>query len=156
MKEIKKILFPIDLSETSEKIVPYVTTMAEKFDAQIHLLFVVRILSYFVSIYVPHPSIDQFENQIGEGAKKRLKEFKEEHFSKFNVIEPVVISGDASEEILKYIKTENIDLLIMGTHGRKGLDKVIFGSVADRVSKLATVPVLLINPYRIPELIAGK
>lgn len=149
MKEIKKILFPVDLSETSEKIVPYVQTMAEKFNAEIHLLFVARMMDYFVSIYVPHPSIDQFVGEVTEGAKKRLKEFAAEHFSKFFVAEPVVISGDASDEIIRYCENRGIDLLIMGTHGRKGLDKVIFGSVADRVSKMATVPVLLINPYRI-------
>ncbi len=149
MKEIKKILFPVDLSETSEKIVPYVRTMAEKFNAEVHLLFVARMMDYFVSIYVPHPSIDQFVGQVTEGAQKRLKEFAEEHFSKFNVAEPTVVPGDASDEIIQYIESRGIDMLIMGTHGRKGLDKVIFGSVADRVSKMATVPVLLINPYRI-------
>jgi nucleotide-binding universal stress UspA family protein len=152
MKEIKKILFPVDLSETSEKIVPYVQTMAEKFNAEIHLLFVARMMDYFVSIYVPHPSIDQFVGEVTEGAKKRLMEFTGEHFSKYNVAEPCVITGDASDEIIRYCESREIDLLIMGTHGRKGLDKVIFGSVADRVSKMATVPVLLINPYRVAGL----
>lgn len=152
MKEIKRILFPVDLSETSEKIVPYVQTMSKQFNAQIHLLFIARILDYFVSIYVPHPSIDQFETQLVEGAKKRLNEFKEQFFAQYNVTEPVVKSGYASEEILNYCGENNIDLLIMGTHGRKGVDKIIFGSVADRVSKMATVPVLLINPYRVSGL----
>jgi nucleotide-binding universal stress UspA family protein len=149
MKEIKKILFPVDLSETSEKIVPYVQTMAEKFNAEVHLLFVARMLDYFVSIYVPHPSIDQFVGEVTEGAKRRLNEFAEDHFSHFKKAEPTVISGDATEEIIRYIDERKIDLLIMGTHGRKGLDKVIFGSVADRVSKTATIPVMLINPYRV-------
>jgi len=152
MKEIKKIVFPVDLSEVSKKIVPYVETMAEKFEAEIHLLFVARVFDYFVSIYVPHPSINQFENQIGEGAKKRLQEFKETYFPAARVAKSVVVAGDASEEIIKYVENEEIDLIIMGTHGRKGLDKVIFGSVADRVSKMAPIPVLLVNPYRIPEL----
>jgi nucleotide-binding universal stress UspA family protein len=149
MKDIHNILFPVDLSETSEKIVPYVETLAKKFDAEIHLLFVARIFEYFVSIYVPQPSIDNFEQEIAKGGKKRLDEFQSLYFPPPMKTRSTVLVGDASEKILAYTETENIDLLIMGTHGRKGLDKVLFGSVADRVSKMATVPVLLINPHRV-------
>ena len=148
MKEIKRILFPVDLSEVSEKIAPYVETMAEKFDAEIHLLFVARVFDYFVSIYVPHPSIDLFEEQVNEGATKKLKEFKENHFAGISSVKTAVVSGDAAERILVYIQEEKIDLVIMGTHGRKGLDRVLFGSVAERVVKKASVPVLVVNPYK--------
>ena len=80
MKEFKRILFPVDLSETSSKLVPYVATMAEKFGAEIHLLFVARIFDYFSSVYVPRDSIDKFANDLLEGAKKRLEEFRAEYF----------------------------------------------------------------------------
>jgi nucleotide-binding universal stress UspA family protein len=60
-----------------------------------------------------------------------------------------VVSGDAVDEILKVIESEGIDLLIMGTHGRKGLEHVIFGSVAENVVKKSPVPVLTINPYKL-------
>jgi len=149
MKEFKKILFPVDLSESSPKIVPYVTTMAEKFGAEVHLLFVSRVFEYFSGIYVPHPSINDFEEQVQKGARRRLKEFKEEYFSDLQDTKAEVISGDISEEILKYIETNGIDLLILGTHGRKGLEKVVFGSVAERVSKASPVPVFLVNPYKV-------
>ena len=149
MKDFKKILFPVDLSETSQKLVPFVVTMAEKFDGEIHLLFVARVFEYFTSIYVPHPSVDKFESEIVSGAKKRLAEFKEEFFSKVPNVKTVVTSGYCSEEILKYIESEKMDLLIMGTHGRKGLDKIVFGSVAERVMQGASIPVLLINPYKV-------
>ncbi|QTA78211.1 Universal stress protein A [Desulfonema limicola] len=148
MKEFKKILFPVDLSDTSVKIVPYVETMAEKFDSRVHLLFVARAFQYFNAIYVPNTSIHNLENQIIDGAKIRLKEFQEEHFKNYSNIKIHVAAGDISEEILNYIQSEKIDMLIMGTHGRKGLEKVFFGSVAERVAKISTVPVLLINPYR--------
>jgi len=149
MKEFKKILFPVDLSESSPKLVPYVTTMAEKFGAEIHLLFVARVFQYFSGIYVPHPSISKFEDEIVEGAKKRLKEFTEEYFSDLPGTKAEVIAGDISEEILKYTESKGIDLLILGTHGRKGLEKVVFGSVAERVAKASPVPVLLVNPYKV-------
>lgn len=147
--KFKKILFPVDLSETSPKIVPFVTSMAEKFDSKVHILFVARAFQYFTSIYVPHPSIDMFENEIFEGAQKSLREFTEKYFKDTDRIKTAVVKGDAAEEILNYIKKEGIDLLIMGTHGRKGLDKVIFGSVAEQVSKTAPVPVMLVNPYKV-------
>ncbi len=149
MKEFKKILFPVDLSEASPKLVPYVTTMAEKFGAEIHLLFVARVFAYFSGIYVPHPSINKFEDEIVEGAKKRLKEFTEEYFSDLPGTKAEVVPGDISEEILKYTGSKGIDLLILGTHGRKGLEKVVFGSVAERVAKTSPVPVLLVNPYKV-------
>jgi nucleotide-binding universal stress UspA family protein len=152
MKEIKKILFPVDFSEVSKKIVPYVETMAEKFNAEIHVLFVARILDYFVSIYVPHSSINTFEEEILKGGKKSMEQFIHEHFPDSRKTIAEVVLGDASERILEYVKSNKIDLLIMGTHGRKGLDKVLFGSVADRVSKLSSAPVLFINPYRVDEI----
>ena len=145
----KKILFPVDLSETSPKIVPFVISMAEKFDSKVHILFVARVFQYFTSIYVPHPSIELFENVIYEGAQKSLIEFTEKYFKDADRIKTSVVKGDAAEEILKYIKKEKIELVIMGTHGRKGLDKVIFGSVAEKVSKTAPVPVMLVNPHKV-------
>jgi nucleotide-binding universal stress UspA family protein len=60
-----------------------------------------------------------------------------------------VVAGDPSEEILNYIGTHGIDLVVMGTHGRKGLDKVIFGSVAERVVKSSPVPVMVVNPFKV-------
>jgi nucleotide-binding universal stress UspA family protein len=75
MKEFKNILFPVDLSESSEKIVPYVQTVADKFESQLHLLFVARVFEHLNIIYVPHWSISQFEKEIITGAERRLYEF---------------------------------------------------------------------------------
>jgi nucleotide-binding universal stress UspA family protein len=60
-----------------------------------------------------------------------------------------VVLGDTAEEILKHVQSEGMDLIIMGSHGRKGLDKVIFGSVDEKVVKTAPVPVMVVNPYNI-------
>ena len=149
MKEFKKILFPVDLSESSEKILPYVQAVAKKFEAKIHILFAARVFEYFTSIHVPHPSINKFEKKIIEGAEKKLYEFIDQHFKEYPGTKTVVVAGDASEEIINYAESQGIDLIIMGTHGRKGLDKVIFGSVAERVVKTAPVPVLVVNPYKV-------
>lgn len=148
MEKIQKILFPVDLSETSPKIVPTVLMMREKMEAQLHLLFVARAFDYFRGIYVPNISIETLEGQLVEGAKRRLGEFKKEFFSGIPDMRITVVPGDISEEILNYSEREGIDMIIMATHGRKGLDRTFFGSIAERVIKLSPVPVLVVNPYR--------
>ena len=148
MKEFKNIMFPVDLSESSPKIVPYVQAVAEKFGSKVHLLFVARIFDYFTSMHVTQLSISQIEKEIIEGAEKRLYEFIDEHFREFKRIKTTVEPGDATGRILQYISEHHIDLVIMGTHGRKGMDKIIFGSVAERVVKMSPAPVMVVNPYK--------
>jgi len=149
MKDFKKILFPVDLSEASVKIVPFLKSLASRYDARIHLLFVARVFDYFTSMYVPHPSVSQFEKEVIEGAEKRLYEFADESFADVAGTKTQVVAGDPSEEILSYIAAHGIDLVVMGTHGRKGIDKVIFGSVAERVVKSSPVPVMVVNPFKV-------
>jgi len=146
MKKFKNILFPVDLSESSNIIVSYVKGVGEAFASKIHLLFVARVLQYFTDVYVPAPSIIQFENEIINGAQKRLHEFAGEHFKTYKDVQTTVVSGDPAEQILNYIIEQHIDLVIMGTHGRKGVEKILFGSVADRVVKTSQVPVMVVNP----------
>jgi nucleotide-binding universal stress UspA family protein len=149
MHEFKKILFPVDLSESSTKIVPFVKSLASRYDARVHLLFVARVFDYFTSMYVPHPSVSQFEKEVLEGAEKRLYEFADESFKDVAGTRTQVVAGDPSEEILNYINLHGIHLVVMGTHGRKGIDKVIFGSVAERVVKSSPVPVMVVNPFKV-------
>ncbi len=147
MKTIERILFPVDLTESSERLVPNVLTMAEKFNATVHVVFVVRIFQYFTDIYVAPPSISIFENELVEGARKKMDEFLTKHFNHLPNTQGEVLLGDPSDVIINYIKEKDIDMIVMGTHGRKGLDRVLFGSVAERVIKTARIPVLVVNPY---------
>ena len=149
MIEIKKILFPLDLTENSSKILPYVLSISEKYNSIIYLLHVVQDLNKWGKLYVPHPSMDVFQNEAIEGAKKAMDTVCENQLQSCPNFQKRVVSGDTVDEILKVIESEEIDLLIMGTHGRKGLDHTIFGSVAENVVKKSPVPVLVINPYKI-------
>ena len=147
MKPIKRILFPVDFSEVSPKIAPWVLMVAEKFDAEIHLLFVARVLEYFSDLYVMPVSIENFQGEILKGGETAMEGFVAANFPKYPALKAKVIPGDPADTILNYIKSEGIDLVIMGTHGRKRLERVFFGSVAERVIKMAPVPVLSISPY---------
>jgi nucleotide-binding universal stress UspA family protein len=147
MDIFRQILFPVDLSENPDKLVPAVVTMVEKFDAELHLLFVVRIMRYFSDIYVPHPSINLFETEMVEGGQKKMEEFKQSHFNALRKVQGLVTLGEPADTIINYINEKQIEMVIMGTHGRKGLDRVLFGSVAERVIKTSPVPVLVINTF---------
>ncbi len=151
MKDFKKILFPVDLTGASQGVVPYVAAMGTKFNAEIHLLYVGRIFEQLQSIYVPHPSIKQMETDILAGAAKKLGEFAEEFFETCPSCQKKVVIGETAEEIIDYAKKEKMDLIIMGTHGRKGLEKMLFGSVAEKVVRMSPVPVLCVNPYMASE-----
>jgi nucleotide-binding universal stress UspA family protein len=148
MKEITKILFPADLSEVSSKLAPDVIALAQKFNAEVHLLFVAGSFEKFKTFYIPHPSLQNFGEEVLKGGQRKLTEFVEEFFSKFTKLKTIVVQGDPAEEILKYISTAKVELVIMGTHGRKGLDRILFGSVATQVVQNSPAPVLTINPYR--------
>jgi nucleotide-binding universal stress UspA family protein len=149
MIEIKKILFPLDLTENSSKILPYVLSISDKYNSLIYLLHVVQDLNKWGKLYVPHPSMDKFQKEAIEGAKKAMDTVCENQLQSCPNFQKRVVSGDTVDEILKVIKSEDIDLLIMGTHGRKGLEHTIFGSVAEKVVRKSPAPVLLINPYKV-------
>ncbi|MBI9085767.1 MAG: universal stress protein [Desulfobacterales bacterium] len=148
METFAKILVPVDLSDASPLMVPYVKTMSTRFSSAVHLLFVARILDYFSAVYVPSESIDHFEKAIMEGAWRRLEEFRDQYFGDIADVRYEVVAGDAAEQIIAHARNRAMDLIIIGTHGRKGLDRIVFGSVAQRVCRRAGIPVLLINPYR--------
>ncbi|MBI5895203.1 MAG: universal stress protein [Desulfobacterales bacterium] len=78
-----------------------------------------------------------------------MSEFVDAHFGALPQTHGEVVLGDPSDAIMNYITDNKINLVVMGTHGRKGLDRVLFGSVAERVIKTSRVPVLVVNPFAI-------
>jgi nucleotide-binding universal stress UspA family protein len=145
MIKIEKILFPCDLTENAKKILPYVLAMSEKFDARIYLLFVVEDLPLFHPI--PYVSIGWNQEEIMKDAENAVNLFCKQQLHSCPTFEKLLLSGDPAPAILKTIASKNIDLVVMGSHGRKGLDETIFGSVAENVLKKSPVPVLTVNPY---------
>jgi nucleotide-binding universal stress UspA family protein len=149
MLEIKKILFACDLTENSSKILPYVLSVSEKYNSTIYLLHVVHDLLRWGNLYVPHPSLDVFQKEALEGAEKATDRICEEQLQSCPNFQRRIVSGDPAAEILKTIDSEAIDLVIMGTHGRKGLEHTIFGSVAENVLRKSPVAVLVVNPHKL-------
>ena len=86
------------------------------------------------------------------GAKKAMNSFCEEHAEELKVCasyDKKIVSGDPAAEIIKSVESEDVDMVIMGTHGRKGLEHTIFGSVAENVVRKSPVPVMTVNPHKV-------
>ena len=148
MTSFKNILFPIDFSECSIAVFPYAVDMARRFDAKLHLLFVARDISYLGAIDVPSETLMGTVAEVAQAAENKMQSFCDRNLSDFPNYESKVVIGNPGEEIVKFADEQEIDLIIMGTHGRKGLDRIIMGSVADHVVKSASMPVLTINPSK--------
>jgi len=148
MAQINNILYPVDFTEHHTKVLPLVKEMVQKLGANLHTLHVVEDLSHYSNFFVPHPSLDKMEDDIKAGAQKKMEQFVKEHFEGFEGVTADVVSGHPAAEIVKYALDHSIDLIITATHGRKGLEHAIFGSVAENVVRNSPVPVLSINPYK--------
>jgi nucleotide-binding universal stress UspA family protein len=142
--EIKKILVPVDFSENSQKILGSAGDIAGQFGASLSVVFVVQSFDDYSGFFVPHMPVAQFEEEMVQGAEKKMANFLEGHEG----IEAKVLVGDVAEEVVRHAEETGVDMIIMGTHGYKGLEKVMFGSVAEKVVKTAPCPVLTINPYK--------
>lgn len=148
MIEIKKILFPCDLEESFSKILPYVKSVSEKFESSIYLLHVIKDLPLWGNYNVPYAIMNDLQNKALKASEKTIDKICEEQMKECQNLQKRITVGNPSDEILSTIESEKIDLVIMGTHGRKGLDHAIFGSVAEKVMKKSPVPVLIINTFK--------
>jgi nucleotide-binding universal stress UspA family protein len=146
MKQVQKILFPVDFASDFQGLVPWVSAVAEKFGATVYVLFVTQDLSNFSTFFVPHSNIQNFQEEAVGSARKKMAAVAKDLFKDFPKLETRVEVGSPAVKILELANKEKIDLIIMGVHGRKGLDRAIFGSVADKVVQSAPCPVLTVRP----------
>jgi nucleotide-binding universal stress UspA family protein len=145
MVTIKKILCAVDFSEYSPVVAEYAATIAKTMGSEIICLYVAPSLDQYVGFHVPPSSIENFVGEIVTGADTTMEKFIEDNF-KDETTKGKVLTGYAAEEILAFAKSENVDMIVMGTHGRKGIDRILFGSVAEKIVKAAICPVLTIRP----------
>ncbi|MGJ3524516.1 universal stress protein [Nitratidesulfovibrio sp. D1] len=145
MKDFKKILCAVDFSEHSKDVAEYAASLARLTGGSVVVLYAAPSLSQYVGFHVPPNSIENFVGEIVSGAEKAMESFVSENFPGIKA-EGRIVTGYAAEEILGVADKEGADVIIMGTHGRKGLDRILFGSVAEKVVKSARQPVLTIRP----------
>lgn len=141
-----KILCPVDFSEASASVAKVAREFAVAFNAEVFLLHVAPSMTQYEIYDLPSASLPQLVGDMVTGAEKSMEEFVSEHFSGLRA-SGKVIRGDAADVITTTAKVENADIIIMGTHGRQGLNRFLFGSVAEKVVKTSPVPVLTFRPY---------
>lgn len=145
MKDFKTILFATDFSESSDYSFSYALSLAKKFNARLLIIHVINEPVDLRGFYVPHISFDKLEEEIEEGAQKMMEKFCRTHIRDYDNYETFIVPGIPFDEIIKKATETSADLIVMGTHGRTGLDHVLFGSTAEKVVRKSPVPVMTIR-----------
>jgi len=156
---MKKILIALDHNAGAQKIAEAGYELSEALHAHTILLHVTSDSTYYASLnYSPILGFDSFSNLdvVQTNAVEELKRTAEDYLDNMKLslgdetIETVVKEGDYAETILQTAKEIKADIIVMGTHSRKGLDKVLLGSVAENVLHHATIPLFIIpvNPAK--------
>lgn len=144
MTHIRHILCPIDLSEHAEFVLTYAAVLAGKLDARITALYAYQLA------WAPYPDDmpgdrEQLEDVVRSACTRELREMALRCGHGGVRIEPTVKEGRPHEVIVEEARALGADLIVMGTHGRAGLPRVLLGSVAERVVRTSPVPVLSLH-----------
>lgn len=148
MIPFKKILCPTDFSDPSYEGLKRAVEMATHFGAEICLVNVVPVMPPLP----PDPNfafeVPEYERALHADAERKLDEVMTQHIPGDVKIHAVVRHGDVAGEILRVAQDEKVDLIVIATHGLTGWRHLVFGSVAERVVRLAQCPVLTIHAPR--------
>lgn len=142
----KRILVPMDFSAPSDAALDYARSVATRFDASLHLLHVAedpyRAL-YTAEVFVPE--VEGLRDEILDDATGRLKDrLRASDVNELHATVDVAM-GTPAGCIVEYAGAHEIDLIVMGTHGRGGMSHLLMGSVAERVVRTAPCPVMTIR-----------
>ncbi len=147
MAKINKILFPVDFTESNRKVYSYVQSLVRRYQAELHLLHVTLDLEQCSGIY----DMSQMQAGFQDEARQKMAELCAGDLAQCQPVCALVTCGDPALKIIEYAEQQGMDLIVMATHGRKGLEHAIFGSVAENVVRLSPVPVMTVNPHRLKE-----
>ena len=154
MIDLHRILVPTDFSKFSDNALRYAVAFAEKFEAELYLLHVVQNLTVIIPDILPveppiTPSVEELTTAV-QTAFDRI--IAENNLAKLKIHRDVR-EGTPFYEIIQAAKEGDIDLIVMGTHGREGMARLLIGSVAEAVVRRALCPVLTVHGAA-PELAA--
>lgn len=146
--QLSKILLPTDFSGCANYALPYAAAIARATGATIICVHVVEPIVPAVGysgLAEPMPIADISE-QLEDSAERELPQLAErEEFNGLDV-EEVIVHGDAAAEIVRVASERGVDLIVVSSHGRTGLGRIIFGSTAEAVVRHASCPVLVVKP----------
>jgi nucleotide-binding universal stress UspA family protein len=140
---VRRILVPVDFSDASQIAVRHAAELADTYDAQIDLLHVVEQVAYPSAYGVdpgylsPQEILPRVEATLGDVAREEIG---------FDRVQVSAMVGYAPLTILDYVDENDVDLVVIATHGRTGLDRMLLGSVAERVIRRSSAPVFVVKP----------
>lgn len=145
MVAVKNILVTTDLSAASHSAMEYAAWLAKKEKANIILFYSVDNLPT-VAYHTVDLTFDKFREEILTYERKKLKEFANSFKSTFTgKFQTVITEGNAAQSIVQYAKENDVDMIVMSTHGRTGIQHMLLGSVAERVVRTSPCPVLTVK-----------
>lgn len=145
MVTVKNIMVTTDLSVASYSAMEYAAWLAKKEKASVILFYSVDNLPT-VAYHTVDLTFDKFREEILAFERKRLKEFAA-HFKPLftGKFQTVITEGNAAQSIVQFSNENNVEMIVMSTHGRTGIQHVLLGSVAERVVRTAHCPVLTVK-----------
>lgn len=153
MINFKNILVTTDFSENAAAAIPAALELARQFGGTIHLLHVFEDDLWHLSTMSDQASATDMMawlDQVGEARKARLRAMAWDlALSRHVHVEPVMLRGDAAQRIVQHAADSHAGCIVIATHGRTGLSRLVLGSVADKVVRLSPCPVLTIQPSAI-------
>lgn len=144
MRKIKRILFATDFSDASTPASEYALHLAELARADLHVLHVINELDEPQRVMIPAEAFQTLQRELETQAIRELEAFCKQAPRGLQTTSHAVI-GNPFQKILEVSKDISADLIVMGTHGRTGLEHVLVGSTAERVVRHSTVPVLSVR-----------
>jgi len=148
MIQLKRILVPVDFSEFGKPALTYACEFARRFASDLHLLHVVEDIYPMVpEAGMLLPAQGDYLAELQASARKALEKLPDpEHCHGIPEIIRSVQTGTPFLEVIRYAKEHDIDLIVVGTHGRSGLVHMLMGSVAEKIVRKAPCPVLTVRP----------
>lgn len=145
MYDIAKILVPIDFSNYSKNALRYASNFAKRFDAKIYLVYVVEPVIYPSDFSMGQVTFPVADLEMNEKATAELEALAKSEIGAEIKVETIIKTGKPFVEINETAREEDIDLIIIATHGHTGMEHLLFGSTAEKVVRKAPCPVLSIR-----------
>ena len=143
--QIKTILFPTDFSQGARAAMEYAIALAQDYKAKLVLLYVIQDIS-IAEWYIPSAiSAADLVEDMQKSAWNEINKWAEEVSVNVKDVEKMVVRGVPFVEIIKTAKDKVADMIVLGTHGRTGIDHMLFGSTAEKVVRKAPCPVLTVR-----------
>ncbi|MBK1700180.1 universal stress protein [Thiococcus pfennigii] len=144
MTKIQTILLATDFSQGAARACDMAATLARAHGASLILLHVITELGDRHARLVSAEVIERLSAEVERHAVEDMHGFRERHFQDLPVVTEILI-GRAHAEIVRYARQVQADLIVMGTHGRAGLEKMLLGSTAEKVIRSSPIPVLTVR-----------